>query len=98
MEEKIVYFVKVNISILRWQDEFVVYDQLSGDTHLLDMTSGKVLCQLSEKPMSKKKIHEKLSVFFPDSDQQDIAAYFDGFIARFTSLGLLSETTATTSE
>ena len=38
----------------RWDDDYVIYDQLSGDTHLLDGVSGALICALSEQAMSKQ--------------------------------------------
>ncbi len=34
------------LRVRRWEDEVVVYDDRSGDTHLLDDSSGKVLVRL----------------------------------------------------
>ena len=33
-----------------WDDEYVVYNSLSGDTHLLNLTASRVLLKLQQSP------------------------------------------------
>jgi PqqD family protein of HPr-rel-A system len=91
LEENIFFTVKETISSFAWQDELVVYGQLSGDTHLLDITSGELINYLSERLVSRENICKKLAGIFPDADPQEVESYLDNFIARFTALGLLSK-------
>ncbi|MEQ1621963.1 MAG: HPr-rel-A system PqqD family peptide chaperone [Methylococcales bacterium] len=93
VEKTKTYLAQHKIRVLSWQDEFVIYDQLSGDTHLLDRTSGELLSLLSDNAMTRGQIQEQLVTIFPDNESQEIDSYIDSFIARFNSLGLLSEAT-----
>jgi PqqD family protein of HPr-rel-A system len=38
------------LAMRSWDDEFVVYHHLSGDTHLLGWAAGQLLTQLQQAP------------------------------------------------
>jgi PqqD family protein of HPr-rel-A system len=77
------------IRSLQWHNEYVIYECLSGDTHLLDEISGEVICSLSEQAMSMTEITKKLNGLFEDSSELAVESYLVDFIAKFKSLGLL---------
>ena len=57
------------IRSIQWDDDYVIYDQLSGDTHLLDAVSGELICALSEQAMSRADLLEKLNELFEEASE-----------------------------
>ena len=86
---KQVIFKAAKIRSIQWDDEYVIYNELSGDTHLLDSVSGELICALSEKAMSRTALLKKLNELFEAPSESEMENYSDGFIARFQQLGLL---------
>ena len=82
-------FKAVKIRSIQWDDDYVIYDELSGDTHLLDGVSGELICALSEKAMSRAALLKKLNELFEAPSESEMESYLDDFIARFQQLGLL---------
>ena len=52
-------FKAAKIRSIQWDDDYVIYDELSGDTHLLDGVSGELICALSEEGNVEGSITEK---------------------------------------
>jgi PqqD family protein of HPr-rel-A system len=77
------------IRSIQWEEEYVVYDQLSGDTHLLDAVSGELICALSEQAMSRTALLEKLAALFEEASELERENYLIDFVAKFQKLGLL---------
>ncbi len=61
-----------NLSWRRWQDEFVVYDSASGNTHVLDLLSGSVLSALEIGPSTISSLVSGLQALFPEADQNTL--------------------------
>lgn len=49
-----------------WNDEFVVYNELSGDTHLLGADAMHLLRVLQAGPQPEQALHD--AIFPPDAD------------------------------
>ena len=77
------------IRSIQWDDDYVIYDQLSGDTHFLDGVSGELICALSEQAMSRTELLKKLNELFEDATEWEMENYLVDFIAKFQTLGLL---------
>ena len=84
-----VIFKAAKIRSIQWDDDYVIYDELSGDTHLLDGVSGELICALSEKAMSRAALLKHLNELFETPSELEMESYLDDFIARFQQLGLL---------
>jgi PqqD family protein of HPr-rel-A system len=87
MQRDIIHCAKIRF--IQWDDDYVFYDQLSGDTHLLDGVSGELICALSEQAMSRAETLEKLAELFEDASEIEMENYLVDFIAKFQKLGLL---------
>lgn len=48
------------LSLREWDDGYVVYDDGPGDTHLIDLFTGRVLQQLLEANQSAAELAESL--------------------------------------
>ncbi len=44
-----------------WDDEFVFYNKLSGDTHLLGSTATRILMELRQSPLNVLSLIEALA-------------------------------------
>ena len=82
-------FKAAKIRSIQWDDDYVIYDELSGDTHLLDGVSGELICALSEEAMSRTALLKKLNELLEAPSESEMESYLDDFIARFQQLGLL---------
>lgn len=51
-----------------WQDEFVVYNNLTGDTHLIDSDTLALLMQLRLAPATVDALSQALGSDFPPDD------------------------------
>jgi PqqD family protein of HPr-rel-A system len=66
-----------------WQDEFVVYNNLSGDTHLIDGDTLALLTQLRLAPATVASLTQALGAGLPPDD---LAALPDTLDAMLDSL------------
>ncbi len=60
-----------------WNDEFVVYNDLTGDTHRLDAVAARVLQELSRHPATLDEVVSRLSADLgvePDDELRTWAA------------------------
>ena len=46
-----------------WEGDYVVYNSLSGDTHLLDIVSGHVLTRILESPTRASELRSRVAAF-----------------------------------
>lgn len=66
-----------------WQDEFVVYNNLTGDTHLIDGDTLALLMQLRYAPATVASLCQALGT---DAPPDDVAALPDTLSAMLDSL------------
>lgn len=74
-----------------WDDEFVVYNNLSGDTHLLDADSMALLEQLRLAPAS---IDALVATFLASVDPDDATALPETILSMLRQLDKLHLVTA----
>jgi PqqD family protein of HPr-rel-A system len=79
----------VKNSLIQWGDDYVIYGQLSGDTHLLDGVSGELITALSLQAMSGIELLKKLNELLEDATELEMENYLVDFIDKFQKLGLL---------
>lgn len=82
-------FKAAKIRSIQWDDDYAIYDELSGDTHFLDGVSGELICALSEEAMSRTALLKKLNELLDAPSESEMESYLDDFIAKFQQLGLL---------
>lgn len=85
------YSIPENISIryYYWDDEAIIYNELTGDTHLLDRASADIVVSLSKQSVSRRELLNKLSVHFTDAIDLDLECFLDDLILRLQDLNLL---------
>lgn len=72
-----------------WDDEFVVYNDLSGDTHLLDSTAMQILSKLQQAPSNATALRGALA---PDLQAQVDDELVEHILADLDSLTLIERT------
>ena len=74
-----------------WDDEHLVYNCGSGDTHLLDALAAEILRKIEEAPKSNEELEEWLSGrISPDTDPE-ISSYLVNLLGQLHALCLIEE-------
>ena len=77
------------VSIHHWGEEYLIYNNLTADTHLLDSISGELILKMSKKDFSKKQILEYFLENYNDISVQSAELYIDNIIEKFHQMELL---------
>lgn len=72
-----------------WQDEFVLYNNLSGDTHLIDGDTLALLTQLHQRPADTDALSQELGGDLPAEDRAALPATLDAILADLERLYLV---------
>ena len=72
-----------------WSDEHVVYDDGSGDTHLLDAEAAAVLRRLTEGPASASELAAELAAELEIEPNPAVIFHVEKILARFKLLSLI---------
>lgn len=72
-----------------WEDECVLYNSLSGDTHLLAANAIHVLLCLQQGPLDEAALAESLSESFEFDPGSDVAAEVAGLLSGLQALSLV---------
>ena len=72
-----------------WDDECVIYNQLTGETHLVDGMGAELFKLISEKAATRTQLLQNIhSVFELDCDF-DVEGFLDNLTLQYQKLGLL---------
>ncbi|MEO8407882.1 MAG: HPr-rel-A system PqqD family peptide chaperone [Oxalobacteraceae bacterium] len=72
-----------------WNGEFVVFNGLSGDTHLLSEFAGQVLLKLQQAPLDAASLYTLFSAIPKDDSEQELGLQIDDILADLDSLLLI---------
>jgi len=72
-----------------WEDEFVVYDSDSGDTHLLNQVSGDILKVLESESPTISDLAVRLAESQKVQPDGELSAYLERLLAKLERLGLI---------
>jgi PqqD family protein of HPr-rel-A system len=72
-----------------WNDETVVYNSLSGDTHLIDSATAQVLLLLRAGPADAEALAEALAPHFQDIQNADLPIQIEQLLASLDALALI---------
>ena len=75
-----------------WGDEFIVYNSLSGDTHLLGLTAAHVLLTLQQTPSDVTKLAESLAPMLQTKMDDELVFQIDHLLAELDTLALIERT------
>lgn len=80
---------------LHWVElgnEYVVFEETSGQTHQLDAVRAFVLNLLLDQALGVKDIQAELTGAIPSSDNQNIAELANDVLCEFVAYGLVEVT------
>jgi PqqD family protein of HPr-rel-A system len=72
-----------------WADEFVVYDEVSGDTHLLDSITACALRKLQEQPASLGDLADHVTSHLSLQEPAELHDYLDDVLGKLHRLDLI---------
>lgn len=72
-----------------WEDEFVVFNSLSGDTHLLGLLAGKILLQLQQAPSDAMALAESLAPLWQAGLDEELGFQIEPLLADLHALALI---------
>lgn len=72
-----------------WDGDYVVFNPLSGDTHLLDIVAGGVLMNILAGPSTTDALTRKAAAFLEVDSGEDLSSYVKDIIVRLDGLGLI---------
>jgi PqqD family protein of HPr-rel-A system len=75
-----------------WDDEFVVYNSLSGDTHLLGSVAAQILLKLQQAPSNSATLAESLAPLLHADRDDDVVAQIEHILADLDTLALIERT------
>jgi len=93
LEDYVVNFPKEGLVCCRyWEDECVVYNQLSGETHLVDGVGAEIFKLISEKSSTRAQLLQNIQSVFELETDSDIEGLLDNLILEYQKLGLVEVT------
>ena len=72
-----------------WDGDYVVYNPLSGDTHILSIVAGEVLKLISAAPLSVSQVRQHIAAFLQVPDDDRIATHVGSILANLDEMGLI---------
>ena len=72
-----------------WEDEYVVFNSGSGDTHLLDPVAAKALQSLEQKPANLSELGRRVAAALEIKLDDNLSAYLERLLSDFHRLGLV---------
>ena len=75
-----------------WDDEFVVYNSLSGDTHLLGSTAAQILLKLQQAPLNSITLAESLAPVLHAEMDDELVIQIEHILADLDTLALIERT------
>lgn len=76
-----------------WDGEFVVYNPISGNTHILDLVSGEILTALFPGPCSTAALATHLAGFLDIPDDDGVSLTVARVLDVLDELGLVQPAT-----
>ena len=77
-----------------WDDEFLVYNNASGQTHHLNFLAGEALRSLEAEPGSARDLVRRLADQFEIAEDSPSLQMIDRLIREFDELGLIAQLTS----
>jgi PqqD family protein of HPr-rel-A system len=72
-----------------WDDDCVIYNQMTGDTHLIDEIGAVIFKSLAEKTATRTQLLQHLNDEFDLGVEFDTEGTFDNLMLDYQNLGLL---------
>lgn len=72
-----------------WEDEVVVLDRFSGDTHFLDAVSAALIQFLTNSPFEQQSLIEQMAVTYVCEADADFVALIQARLQGLAQLGVI---------
>jgi PqqD family protein of HPr-rel-A system len=72
-----------------WDDEIVVYNSLSGDTHLIDSATAQLLHLLQTAPADAATLAKALAPYFEVTQSADLPIRIEQLLTNLDALALI---------
>ncbi len=76
-----------------WEGDYVIYSALSGGTHMLDITSGKVLTRIMDRPSTIYDIRLEIADYLEVANDTELAKAVSNILKRLEDIGLIEPET-----
>jgi len=73
-----------------WDDECVIYNQLTGETHLVNGMGAELFRLISQKPVTRTQLLQSILSIFELEIDSDVEGLVDNLILEYQKLGLLA--------
>ena len=74
-----------------WDDESVVYNGATGDTHLLGMIAAQVILKLQQTPADAVSLAEWVAPLMQTQSDDEFVIFIEEILADFDSLGIIEQ-------
>ncbi|MES9935742.1 MAG: HPr-rel-A system PqqD family peptide chaperone [Sedimenticola sp.] len=74
-----------------WESEFLVYNETSGATHLLESATATLLREIELEPRTFRSLENHCAEFFQDAPPEEISEWLHETLRQFEGLGLIRE-------
>lgn len=75
-----------------WDDDCVIYNQLTGETHLVDGVGAEIFKLVSEKKATRSHLLQNMQSVFELETDSDMEELLDNLVQEYQKLGLLEVT------
>lgn len=75
-----------------WNDEFVVYNGATGDTHLLGLAAAQVMLELQQTPADAVGLAESVAPLLQTEPDEELVSFIEQILTDFDSLGIIEST------
>lgn len=73
----------------QWDGDYVVYNPVSGDTHILDIVTGEILRGLATGPASEEEIARRMAAFLEVEKDDALNEAALTMVEKLDELGLI---------
>lgn len=82
------------LSFASWDDEdlAVVYDKVTGDTHLIESSAIEILRLIEKYPASAEAIAQELADLCSPDDQDKLPQFISATLLQLRDIGLVTDT------
>lgn len=81
--------VEGTLPLRYWNGDYVVYNPLTGNTHVLDIVAGEVLQVIMAAPTTSRELCRHVAAFLEIPDDARTAENVDGVLVTLDELGLI---------
>jgi PqqD family protein of HPr-rel-A system len=76
-----------------WDDEIVVYDELSGNTHVLGQVAARVLAAIAQAPADSAALAQALPDLWADQTAGQEHAQLEAILGQLAGISLIAPAT-----